>query len=105
MNLEDKLRDKLAGAVRDMIKPPVLFGPKWLRPRPRGKAGHFEFLGLPKIAKATGKPPKRIAEMLVKRLEPEKMGVTVTVTPDGLMIISKVKQPGKKGAAKKPPES
>ncbi len=106
MDFEDKLREKLARAVRDMIKPPVLFGPKWLRRRPKAKAGDFEFLGVPKIAKATGKSTKRIAEMLLKRLEPEKMGLTVKVGADGLVIISKAKQAGKATpAAEKPPES
>jgi arginyl-tRNA synthetase len=95
MSLEDQLREKFAQAIKEMIKPPVLVGPKWLRHYRKGKPADFQYIGVSKVAKATGKDIDRVASMLLKRVDLGSMGLKVELAADGTINIWKQK-PAKK---------
>ena len=99
MTLEEQLTQKLAKAIHDLIKPPVLVGSKWLRHYPSGKPTDFQFIGTGKIAKATGKDAGRIARNLLKKMDLEGLGLTGEVIANGTINFSKG-SPDDKAAAK-----
>jgi len=99
MDLEKQLREEFRRAIKELIKPPVLVGEKWLRSCPSGKPADFQFMGTAKMAKATGKAPGRIARGLLKIMKLNEIGMRAEVAPDGTINLWKVKS-GKKAPSK-----
>jgi len=85
MKLQEELSRRFEKAIVECIKPPVLIGPKWLRPGPG--EGEFTFIGAPRIAKATGRKPQRIASLLRRRLSLSDLGLVVKVSSTGIMTL------------------
>jgi len=83
-----KLEKMFTQAVNDAIRPPVLIGPKWLRPM---SAGRFQYLGMPKIAKATGRSVERITQRILKGVDLDSVGLTATISKDGVVSICPAK--------------
>ena len=96
-----KLEKMFTQAVNDAIRPPVLIGPKWLRPM---SAGRFQYLGMPKIAKATGRSVERITQRILKGVDLDSVGLTATISKDGVVTLSPARapKPGEKGKPDKP---
>ena len=105
MSTEKDLWERIEKAIGEMIKPPVLTSPTWLRHFPEGRPADFQFMGTLKIAKATGKDVHRIAAKLLKQLDLESLGREAEVAADGVINIRK-RRPGPKAdsAAKAKPE-
>jgi arginyl-tRNA synthetase len=99
MNVEVQLKKRFEAVVSEMIKPPVLFGPKWLQPGPG--QGQFQFVGTLRIAKATGRNAQRIAKGLLKHLNLSDLRLKARVSPTGVITLS----PAKPKEAKKAPAS
>jgi len=90
MDLEKQLREEFRRAINELIKPPVLVGGNWLRSCPSGKPADFQFMGTGKMAKATGKAPRRIARGLLKIMELNDIGLRAEVAPNGTINLWKV---------------
>jgi arginyl-tRNA synthetase len=103
MNLEEELSKRFAKAINDAIKPPILIGAKWLQACPSGQPADFQFTGVPKIAKATGRPKERIAPMLLKRMDLSDLRLRAEVTPTGLINIFSTKRKAPPGGAESSP--
>ncbi len=97
MDLEQQLREEFRRAIDELVKPPVLVGANWLRSCPSGKPADFQFMGTGKMAKATGKAPRRIARGLLKIVKLKEIGLRAELAPNGTINLWKVKSP------KKPP--
>jgi len=83
MNVETELSDRFCNAVKELIKPPVLVSPRWVRPGPA--EGEYEFIGTLKIAKATGRSPLRIASQLRKLVNVEDLKLDMRTTKTGVI--------------------
>lgn len=104
MITEKDLWERIDRAIRELIKPPVLTSQRWLRHYPNGKPADFQFMGTLKLAKATGKDVHRIAGMLLRRLDPEGVGLTAEVAADGVINFRK-KKPRRKAETPETSES
>jgi len=98
MNTFAKLEKMFTQAVNDAIRPPVLIGPKWLREM---SGGRFQYTGMPKIAKATGRSVERIAQRILKGVDFGSLHLTATISKDGVVTICPAKPA--KGADKGKP--
>ncbi|MHC4715984.1 MAG: hypothetical protein ACYS5V_03380 [Planctomycetota bacterium] len=94
MNLEKELSERFNKAVRDLIKPPVLVSPRWIRPGP-GK-DEFEFIGTLKIAKATGRKAQRIASQLSKIVKVDDLKLDMKITGAGVILLSRQRKAASK---------
>jgi hypothetical protein len=97
MNLQAELKKRFEAVVNQLIKPPVLFGPKWLQPGPG--PGQFQFVGTPRIAKATGRSADRIAKGILKHLDVADLRLSAKVSPTGIITLSPEKPKAKKQAS------
>lgn len=87
MSLEEQLHKRFEHAVREGIKPNVLYGPKWLQPDANGRPGEFVFLGTSKIAKASGRDLDRVILFVRQHLDLSDLPVAYTVDADGVFRI------------------
>ena len=99
MNAAEELKRRFTRVIEENVRPPVLIGPKWFRYNPSGNPAEFQFLGSAKIAKATGKGARRVAKLLLERIELDDLGMTAQIAPDGVINISSAKR--KSGRKKK----
>jgi hypothetical protein len=84
--------DKVIGdAIRDTFKPPILIGPKWLRDRSQGAPTDFQFIGMPKIAKATSNNLRGIAVFLLKKMDVASLGLRYELLDDGTVNFTDLK--------------
>ena len=79
---KDLLKERFVRAVQKALPQTPLIGPKWFRYHQKGKPAHFQFCGVPKLAKATGKNPKYLAQMVLKNLNTRGLDVDVKLMPD-----------------------
>ncbi len=96
MNVENELRKRFAKVVKKLVKPPVLFGQKWVRPSPTGPPGQFQFVGTSKLAKATGIDIHRLVKRVLERVRLEDLGLTAKATATGVITLTPTKKAGKK---------
>ena len=101
MNVQAELNRRFEKVVRELVKPPVLFGPKWLQAGP-GK-GQYQFAGAPRIAKATGRNVQRVTKAILRQLQVGDLGLTPKATPSGLITLSAAAPAPKPGAGRKSP--
>ncbi|HET6428382.1 MAG TPA: hypothetical protein VM389_04450 [Phycisphaerae bacterium] len=85
MNVEAELSERFSKAVRDIIKPPVLVSPRWIRPGPA--EGGYEFIGTLKIAKAIGRNAVRIAGLIRKAVQVDDLKLEMRTTAAGVIQI------------------
>lgn len=86
MNVQTELTKRFKEIAKQLIKPPVLFGPKWLQTGPA--AGQYQFMGAPRIAKATGRSVERVANSILRELTVGDLGLTAKITPSGVITLS-----------------
>ncbi len=86
--LEDQIRSRLDDAVRTLFKPPILIGPQWLKAYPNGRPADFQYLGIVKVTKASGKSLQRVRDKILQHARLETLGVTVTVDETGVLNIN-----------------
>lgn len=108
MNIEEELKKRFAKAVKELIRPPVLFGPKWVQPSPTGPPGQYQFIGAGRVAKATGIDRRRIAEEIIDCVKLGGLNMTIRLTPSGVITLTPSKKAGKRpsppAAAKAKPD-
>jgi len=94
MDIRKRLDERFAKAVKKALpfRTPLI-GPKWLRPPQKGQAD-FEFVGIPKLAKATGEDGRYIAEKVLKNLNVDGLNVDVELRDDLLVNITLRKPAG-----------
>ena len=88
MNVEEELKKRLADAAREYAGIPILIGPKWLRPGPPGGAILYQYFGAPKVAKAMGRDPMRVARGLLKEMDFSGLKLTAEVDKNAVINIS-----------------
>jgi hypothetical protein len=81
--LEDKLRDRFQAAVAKTVKPTPLTSPRWLKHFPNGRPADFRYIGVPRLAKATGRPVARMADALLRNLRLDDLGLRLEVRSNG----------------------
>ena len=99
MDLLAELKQRFEKAIAANIRPPILVGPNWVRACPDGQPADFEFIGAPRIAKATQRDPVRVAKWLLDKMDLAGLPVTVRVTPDGMIHLRVTSGPADTGAA------
>jgi len=93
MDTEAEIRKRFDQVVAAAFKPPILIGPKWLRPCEGGKPAPFEFMGAPKIAKAAGRDLDRIIQMLQRRVRLSDLGFRIEVGERGTLYLQPIDKP------------
>jgi hypothetical protein len=66
--LSKQITERFVKAIQKSFKPCPLIGPKWLQEYPNGNPADFRFVGIPKLAKATGRSVDKARQILVKNL-------------------------------------
>ena len=86
MNIEELLKDRFVKSIRKSYHPCPLIGDKWFVFREGGAAQasketppDFQFLGVRKLAKATGIPAQRVAKFIARNLELAGLDVRVRI--------------------------
>ncbi len=85
--LKDALTERFVRGIRRSFTPCPLIGPKWLQAYPKGRPADVRFFGVRRLAKAIGRPPARIVEILLKNVSFAGLNVDVEVRPDGMIDI------------------
>jgi len=98
MDTEQEIRKRLKKVIDELVDPPVLTSPKWLRPG--SQPGEYQFIGALKIGKATGRKAQRVASQIYRRLDLADLKLTVSVSSTGLITLT----PNKGGAKAKGPK-
>ena len=88
MNVEEELTKRFADAARAYAEIPVLIGPKWLRPAPPGGKELYQYFGVPKVAKALGRDPMRVARGMLKEMDFSELKLAAEVDKDAIIHIS-----------------
>ena len=88
MNVEEELKKRFADAARAYAEIPVLIGPKWLRPAPPGGTNLYQYFGAPKVAKALGRDPMRVARGMLKVMDFSGLDLAGEVDKNAVIHIS-----------------
>jgi hypothetical protein len=88
--LKEQIDEQFVKAIRKTFKPCPLIGPRWLQEFPRGKPADFRYFGVRKLAKATGRPVKGIAKILLGSISLKELGLEMNVLDSGLIDINRV---------------
>ena len=88
MNVEEELKKRFADAARAYAEIPVLIGPKWLRPGPPGGKDLFQYFGAPKVAKALGRDPMRVARGMLKVMDFSGLDLAAEIDKNAVIHIS-----------------
>ena len=99
MKVEDELRKRFATAINKFVQPNILFGPKWVRPLAGGAPGRYQFVGTPKVSKATGIPPHKVVKKILTHLKLGGLDLTARASPTGAITLIPDGTPAKKGKA------
>jgi hypothetical protein len=104
-DFETRAKNHFCEAIREVFPDPTpLIGEKWFRFYPGRKPADMEFIGLPKLAKATGLSVKRIGKQVLRKLSEEHLGARLELTEDHWILVHCREKPELKGPApaKKP---
>ena len=82
MELNEQIRERFIKAIQKSFKPCPLIGPKWLQEYPKGRPADFRFIGLPKLAKATGRSLDKARQILMKNLSLKNLNVDMEIVKD-----------------------
>jgi hypothetical protein len=96
--LEDKLRERFQAAVAKTVKPTPLTSPRWLKHFPNGRPADFRYIGVPRLAKATGRRLEKMSEALLRNLRVDDLGLRMEVRSNGWIDLTVV-EPAGGGAA------
>lgn len=88
MNVEEELTKRFTDAARAYAEIPVLIGPKWLRPAPPGGKDLYQYFGVPKVAKALGRDPMRVARGMLKVMDFSELKLAAEVDKNAIIHIS-----------------
>ena len=66
--LNEQITDCCVKAIRKSFTPCPLIGPKWLQEYPQGRPADYRFVGIPKLAKATGRSVEKTGQIIAKNL-------------------------------------
>ncbi len=92
MDIEKELIKRFAEAIKKSFEPCPLIGPKWLVRLPEGKSADFRYMGMPKLAKATGKHIESVVKHVIRNLDLSGLNASISVDPEGLVDV-KIKPP------------
>ena len=93
MDIAEELKKRFIKAIKKSFHQTPLIGPKWFRYNPGGKPCDFQFLGVGKLAKAAGRPPEAIAELLIKNLKLGGLKAQAKITRSGQISVSLENRP------------
>ena len=96
MDIEAELRKRFAAAINKFVQPRILFGPKWIRSTP-GQPGRYQFIGTPKVAKATGIPVIKVAKKILSHLKLGGLDLESRMTATGVITMGPVKDSKPRG--------
>ena len=65
---QQRLIDAFSKAIRQPFKPPPLIGQKWFQFEQTSDGRVFRFLGVAKLAKATGKDSEHVVRKIIQNL-------------------------------------
>ena len=80
--LNEQIADCFVKAIRKSFTPCPLIGPKWLQEYPKGKPADYRFVGIPKLAKATGRSVDKTRQILMKNLSLKGLDVDMEIVKD-----------------------
>ena len=89
----DKLaKDHFVWAIKKVFPNPTpLIGDKWFHFRDKGQPADLEFTGIPKLAKATGIPVKRVGQLILKTLSEKVLDAELEMTDEHHVIVRRNK--------------
>jgi hypothetical protein len=99
-DLKKELTDRFVKGIRKSFMPCPLIGPKWLQAYPNGKPADFRFFGVRKLAKAIGRPPGTIVQILMKNVNLNGLDVDVEIKQGVLLDINRRDKAGQGKGAK-----
>ena len=88
--LNEQITERFVKAIRKSFEPCPLIGPKWLQVYPNGRPADFRFVGIPKLAKAAGRPVDKTRQILMRNLSLTGLQVDMKII-DGLYVDMNVK--------------
>jgi hypothetical protein len=102
--VRDELQQRLVDAIARSFTPCPLIGPKWFR-YVGGKNPSYQFIGTAKLAKATCGEPKRVAKVLLGRLNLAGLPVSMAaqISADSNIFITTKAPKAPPQVAQKPP--
>jgi len=96
MDIEAELRKRFTAAINKFVQPRILFGPRWIRATP-GQPGRYQFVGTPKVAKATGIPPIKVAKKILSHLKLGGLDLEPKMTATGVITMGPTQQSKPRG--------
>ena len=100
MDMKQVLTERFTAAIRKALPKTPLIGPKWFRFYPNGKPADFQFTGCGKLAKATKKDPRRVAQAILKHVRLTDLNAVATLTEDEKINVVLRDKPERSGGAK-----
>lgn len=101
MDWHATLKERFVDAIKKTFPAPTpLIGDRWFVFYPKGRPADYQFIGVGKLAKATGLPPERIAKLIVKHLDLHDLNARVEIDEGCRINVWMDKPPG---AAKNEP--
>lgn len=91
--LNEQITDRFVKAIKKSFIPCPLIGPKWLQEYPRGRPADFRFIGLPKLAKATGRSVEKTRQIVMKNLSLTDLRVDMKIVKDGYVDMNVKSKP------------
>ncbi|HUT59050.1 MAG TPA: hypothetical protein VNA25_14470 [Phycisphaerae bacterium] len=80
MDWQATLKERFIESIRKTFPTPTpLIGDRWFVFCPDGRPADCQFVGVGRLAKATGLPPDRVAKLLVKNLSLRGLGARVEI--------------------------
>ena len=95
LELKHTLNERFVKGIRKSFTPCPLIGPKWLQGFPKGRPAEFRFFGVRRLAKAVGRPPAKILEILMKNVSFAGLEVDVEVKQGVFIDINRKKAAGR----------
>ena len=93
-NIEEILRQRFTKAIKKTFEICPLIGPKWLRSCPSREQADFEFIGIPKLAKAMGMEISFVEKLVLKNLDKRGIDAEFALTATGKVRITLRKKTG-----------
>lgn len=102
-DLKSRLNDRLQKAIRQTFDPCPLLTDRWLQSLQSSGGKVYRFIGVRKLAKATGRSVEKTFAMLVPRIRFDDLGVTMETAGSSDLIFRPVAPPAKPAATGKSP--
>jgi hypothetical protein len=102
-DLKSRLNDRLRKAVRQTFDPCPLITERWLQSLQSRREVGYRFIGVRKLAKATGRSVEKTLAMLLPRVRFDDLGVTMEIAGASDLIFRPVAPAPKPAGAPRPP--